>query len=450
MNILSKIVGGLKGLWGGKKKEGVIPGKAEPTADLDFGAFADQVYRAYERAATIPAPEASVDAPADLRIELTSPVEGGEGMQQFEEARTGLDLAVEPEVTRLAPLDPEDRLAPEMPQIARSVYVANDPVASISSVYDQSSLLDYYELDDPGKVAGAWGSGPKLDAKKLDRWKEISKSVCLVTFRMESAPAEKLPCGVWKNGALKQNPMFGQAVTKDGVKSVEVKPSFTKGLKPVAGDALETKFATQQTTGFGTGFLVAPNQIVTAGHVCPNDKWISSLAFVFDYKIGKDGKQPGKVPTDQIFYAVKLARPAKSDQQYLGDCSVITLDRPVPKTLACPLVLGSGAVGKRVGAWGHPCGLPMKSVLAGKSMLKEILLSGSLKAGYLANIDTFGGNSGSPIFNLDDEMKVIGMLIEGGTDFQAVGPDAFTYAKYSSDQPKEKILKQEHFKDLIA
>ena len=59
---------------------------------------------------------------------------------------------------------------------------------------------------------------------------------------------------------------------------------------------------------------------------------------------------------------------------------------------------------------GHPSGLPLK--FANGAQVKDT----SNASYFVANLDTYGGNSGSPVFNEDDG-TVEGILVRGDTDF---------------------------------
>jgi len=59
---------------------------------------------------------------------------------------------------------------------------------------------------------------------------------------------------------------------------------------------------------------------------------------------------------------------------------------------------------------GHPVGLPAK--YAAGAQVRD----NSSAAYFVANLDSFGGNSGSPVFNAETHF-VEGVLVRGDTDF---------------------------------
>jgi hypothetical protein len=63
---------------------------------------------------------------------------------------------------------------------------------------------------------------------------------------------------------------------------------------------------------------------------------------------------------------------------------------------------------------GHPCGLPLK--LGNNAIIKD----NNNDSYFVANLNAFGGNAGSPVFNSDTH-EIEGILARGGTDFIFVG-----------------------------
>ncbi len=90
---------------------------------------------------------------------------------------------------------------------------------------------------------------------------------------------------------------------------------------------------------------------------------------------------------------------------------LVRLDRPVPNHHPVT-VRQSGKIvgGQSLFVIGHPNGLPTK--FADDAKVRE-----NTPASYfVANLDTYGGNSGSPVFNREN-YQVEGILVRGDTDF---------------------------------
>lgn len=180
------------------------------------------------------------------------------------------------------------------------------------------------------------------------------------------------------------------------------------------------RFIEQFSVGDCSGFLVAPNLLVTAGHCmaseseCTNNKW------VFDFK-----DQTTQFKSSDVYSCKKIV-----SQKYMyselevNDYAVIELDRAVAGR--SPLKFrkfGRVSLNTPLVVVGHPLGLPMK-ITDGAivSRMNEMerdrpVHSWLLRSNYFtANLDSYAGNSGSPVFNKNSG-KVEGILIQGADDF---------------------------------
>ncbi|MEQ1664263.1 MAG: proprotein convertase P-domain-containing protein [Bdellovibrionales bacterium] len=173
-------------------------------------------------------------------------------------------------------------------------------------------------------------------------------------------------------------------------------------------------FREQDTAAFCSGFLVAPNIIVTAGHCVRNEGTPSSdcstTKFVFGFDLKNANDRPQSVPNSEVYSCKHII---KSQLDNSGaDFSVIELDRPV--TNHRPLNLrreSAPTTSDTLIVIGHPSGLPTK--VAGNGKIRNVFSS------YIrASLDTYGGNSGSSVFNADTH-EVEGVLVRGEEDFVA-------------------------------
>ncbi len=181
------------------------------------------------------------------------------------------------------------------------------------------------------------------------------------------------------------------------------------GLPPCSGEP----FANQPTAAFCTGFLVGPDIVATAGH-CYDSGDYSGVRFVFGFEM-KDADTPNlDVSDDQVYTGVALLGHQLDDATAL-DYSVIRLDRPVTAPGAVPLPIrrtGIVPVSAAVGVIGHPSGLPEKIAFGATTHVTQNSATGY----FVANLDTYGGNSGSPVFNAATGV-VEGILVRGNNDF---------------------------------
>lgn len=164
-------------------------------------------------------------------------------------------------------------------------------------------------------------------------------------------------------------------------------------------------FYNQPNAAMCSGFLVGPDLLATAGH-CVAEFDCSSKAFVFNYKMADAKTAPSQLANEDVYFCKGVVARELTRQQ---DYALIRLDRPVVgKT---PLKISTTAVtpGDELIMVGHPSGLPTK--IAGGASVRKI------ETGFFsANTDSYGGNSGSAVFNAKT-LEVVGILVRGEEDF---------------------------------
>ncbi|MCB9026582.1 MAG: trypsin-like peptidase domain-containing protein [Bdellovibrionaceae bacterium] len=167
-------------------------------------------------------------------------------------------------------------------------------------------------------------------------------------------------------------------------------------------------FREQPTGAFCSGFLVGKDLLVTAGHCINSESNCTKTKFVFGFAMRSPNDSPQVVNSEDIYSCKKLIH---SEIEGKGaDFAVVQLDREV--TQYAPLKLREKSqitVGEPLTVIGHPAGIPTK--IAGGANVRSIQ-----KGYFTTNLDTYGGNSGSAVFNTLDG-KVEGILVRGATDF---------------------------------
>lgn len=178
------------------------------------------------------------------------------------------------------------------------------------------------------------------------------------------------------------------------------------GLPPCAGEP----FGDQPTAPFCTAFMVGPDLVVTAGH-CYNSAYFDSTRFVFGFYM-EDGTTPRfEYAADEVYQGVEIVSYASSGST---DHCVVRVDREIRAPGARPFRLRRAGVvqpGEFVGVIGHPSGLPLK-IAFGNTFVRSSTDPGF----FVANLDTYGGNSGSPVINAGTGI-LEGILVRGDTDF---------------------------------
>jgi hypothetical protein len=175
------------------------------------------------------------------------------------------------------------------------------------------------------------------------------------------------------------------------------------------------QFFDQPCVGFCSGVLVASDLVATAAHCVPGiqpDQRRTALAeirFVFGFYMQDAATPVLRVPAEYVFRGVELVGFAQDDATG-ADWALVRLDRAVSH--ASPARLrrrGRVADQARLAIIGYPCGLPVKYA-PGASVRRNDQVSC-----FRADLDAFGGNSGSPVFGAD--WTVEGLLVRGATDF---------------------------------
>ncbi len=166
-------------------------------------------------------------------------------------------------------------------------------------------------------------------------------------------------------------------------------------------------FFEQPLAAFCSGFLVAPDIMATAGHCLRSQYDCQSTSFVFGFSYETQNSDPTSLSTSDV-YSCKSIIASQIDGGG-ADFSLIRLDRPVLDRTPLILDRKSPTVHDSLVVMGHPAGLPLK--IADGAQVRSVH-SGH----FVANLDTYGGNSGSAVFN-ESTGRVVGILVRGETDF---------------------------------
>ncbi len=169
-------------------------------------------------------------------------------------------------------------------------------------------------------------------------------------------------------------------------------------------------FGDQPTAASCTGFMVSDDLIVTAGH-CYSTSSLSTVRFVFGFWMEDSVTPRLNFLESEVYQGIEVVSYASTGE---FDHSVVRVDRPITAPGASAFIVrreGTIQPGEYVGVIGHPSGLPMK-IAFGDTYVR----SSSATGYFVANLDTYGGNSGSPVINATTGM-LEGILVRGATDF---------------------------------
>lgn len=222
------------------------------------------------------------------------------------------------------------------------------------------------------------------------------------------------------------------------------------------------KFSEQPIGAFCSGTLVGDDLILTAGHCITDEAACADARFVFGYKVDKKGGQARTTVPAKDVYSCKRIVKRDLDKPPSGfvstaitilnvllnrtgpDYAVIQLDRKVEGRRPLPLNRSKGVKnGDRIFVIGHPVGLPVK--VAGDASVR----SSKPKSFFLTDLDTFGGNSGSAVFNARTN-KIEGILVRGGTDFADSPAGCKTQFRTGQDEGRgEAVTKISKFRKYV-
>ncbi len=169
------------------------------------------------------------------------------------------------------------------------------------------------------------------------------------------------------------------------------------------------RFSHQQTVSTCTGFLVAPNKLVTAGHCIRTESDCEDAQWVFDYKLGTEKDNFIESIPNSSVYSCKRVVKSSLGVFIKKDWALIELDRNVVGRRPLKLNTNKPSKNDKVFTIGTPSGLPLKVATGSVRSLK-------ISNYFRTTLDTFAGNSGSPVFNANNE--VIGILVRGDNDYE--------------------------------
>ncbi|MDW8361209.1 MAG: serine protease [Myxococcales bacterium] len=207
--------------------------------------------------------------------------------------------------------------------------------------------------------------------------------------------------------------MQAEALMPDGDGSyVPLAPTLGEAQRLCAGQ----RFAEQPTAAFCSGTLIDDDLVLTAGHCVEASGDCSDVRLVFDYYFVAPGRL-ARIEREDVFACRRIVT-RRLEESGL-DYAVMQLDRPATPSgrSVAPVRLEDRPLerDRRVVVIGFGSGLPAKIDDGGR-----VVDPRASRLDYFhATTDTFGGNSGSGVF--DEEGRIVGILVRGETDYVPAG-----------------------------
>ena len=175
------------------------------------------------------------------------------------------------------------------------------------------------------------------------------------------------------------------------------------------GVCSDARFAKQQTAATCSGFLVGKDLLLTAGHCVVDMNDCESYSWVFNYSNPIKEMNIFKIFKKDIYKCIKIISRSLNNKTQ-NDYALIQLDRDSQRP---PLFIRKNskiADTAKLVVIGHPSGLPTK--ISDGALIR----SNKNKYYFQTNLDTFGGNSGSAVFD-SESGQVEGILVRGESDY---------------------------------
>ncbi|RLA64812.1 MAG: hypothetical protein DRQ88_01495 [Epsilonproteobacteria bacterium] len=195
---------------------------------------------------------------------------------------------------------------------------------------------------------------------------------------------------------------------------------YTEKLGPAYYLCSEEKYYQDIIAGKCSGFLVAPDLLVTAGHCITGESSCKYNKWIFDYRndlILSSGEEDSVYVGSNNVYGCSEIINRKYSTISKNDFALIRLDRPVVDRL--PLKFrteGKIENDSELVMIGHPLGL------SSKISYQANILKNESPFFFKTNLDSFLGNSGSAVFNKKTGI-VEGILVRGELDFDSHDED---------------------------
>jgi hypothetical protein len=317
--------------------------------------------------------------------------------------------ASSPAVEELKKLKPEDMLKEIR---ARELSVALDVPDTILERQSEGIAHQPLLANPTTDPSLAKYSSFELTVALLDKQKAIygqdnRKDVYLITSNPKLNAAANAVVSLFRSSRL--------VPLGDGSKTKIVNKMYGTEYRLCDTEPPVEPFLKQPCSAFCSGVLVAPDIIATAGHCVSTAQAdgipLSDIRFVFGYRMRDETTAELIIDNGEIYSGEQIIKRIYTPDG--PDWALIRLDRPV-KGHTPALIRRTSKISDAEDLYviGHPCGLPAKFADG------AVVRTNTNADFFVANLDTYAGNSGSPVFNSTTH-EVEGILVRGEKDYIA-------------------------------
>ena len=170
----------------------------------------------------------------------------------------------------------------------------------------------------------------------------------------------------------------------------------------------DERFADQlimDANAFCSGFLITSKWIGTAAHCALADE--EDYLIVFGFELTSESETRLEFSADDVYKVDKIVAVGTPGGK-LNDYGILQLDRKVVGYKPYTKINHQTSIGDPLTLIGYPTGLPKKTDKSGQVTVNAPLI-------LRGTVDSYGGNSGSPVF--DHNGLLVGILVGGSDDF---------------------------------
>ncbi|NNE31755.1 MAG: trypsin-like serine protease, partial [Winogradskyella sp.] len=258
------------------------------------------------------------------------------------------------------------------------------------------SLQIQYPFAEPGTTPtrGIYGTDDRIEVKDAEGYEDFVRATVVMVHK----------------SYLVGDSFFKSRTLRDRLSSQFETDKFAR----------DVKFLDQPTLGTCTGFLIAPDILVTAGHCINSMEEANNYYWVLDYTSESEFVQDKyvKIEPENIFEVERVIA-SKLDDDTVEDYAVLQLTKKTDRTPYRFRTSGKAIVKHPIYTIGSPTGLPLK--FATNAVVKDTIPDNF----FVTDIDTFPGNSGGPVFNQNGFIE--GIHVRGTTVRDAMGYRTSSY-----------------------